>query len=590
MNFFKNVFATIVGIFLFVLLSFFFLIGLGALIGSGEDEVKVKDNSVIQLDLSKINFDYSGKYDSDSPFSSLFLDKDKIGFIEVLNAIDAAKNDDKIKGITLVNNESNLGLAQSKELRDKLEDFKKSKKFVMAYGTIFSQKEYYISSVADAIYLNPSGEMDFKGLGTEMLFYKNFQDQTGLKMEIIRHGKFKSAVEPFLAQEISNENREQVTVLLQSVWDNIVTDIAKSRNVSVTQLNAIATDLLARTPEMALEQKLIDKVAYEDEFNDALKSKLKVAKDEEIESVSITDYVATTSLKSEDYTKDDIIAVIYAQGEINGGEGDVDYIGELSINRSLKEAREDDDVKAVVLRVDSPGGSALVSDLIWREIELTKKVKPVVVSMGNLAASGGYYIACNANTIFAEPTTITGSIGVFGMLPNLHGFATKYGVNAEQVQTHKNAVGYSIFEPISEEYKTIALEGVDRIYKTFVNRVAAGRKMTFNQVDAIAQGRVWTGTDAIKNGLVDKLGNLDAAVAHAATLGKSKSYRTENYPEYKKDFDEFLEGFAGASIYKSRETMMIEELGEENYKLLKKSKVMQNRKGVQMLLPFDLNL
>jgi protease-4 len=590
MSFFKNVFATIVGLFLFVLLSFFFLIGLGALVGSGEDEVKVKDNSVIQLDLSKINFDYSGKYDSDSPFSSLFLDKDKIGFIEVLNAIDAAKNDDKIKGITLVNNESNLGLAQSKELRDKLEDFKKSKKFVMAYGTIFSQKEYYISSVADAIYLNPSGEMDFKGLGTEMLFYKNFQDQTGLKMEIIRHGKFKSAVEPFLAQEISNENREQVTVLLQSVWDNIVTDIAKSRNVSVTQLNAIATDLLARTPEMALEQKLVDKVAYEDEFNDALKSKLKVAKDEEIESVSITDYVATTSLKSEDYTKDDIIAVIYAQGEINGGEGDVDYIGELSINRSLKEAREDDDVKAVVLRVDSPGGSALVSDLIWREIELTKKVKPVVVSMGNLAASGGYYIACNANTIFAEPTTITGSIGVFGMLPNLHGFATKYGVNAEQVQTHKNAVGYSIFEPISEEYKTIALEGVDRIYKTFVNRVAAGRKMTFNQVDAIAQGRVWTGTDAIKNGLVDKLGNLDAAVAHAATLGKSKSYRTENYPEYKKDFDEFLEGFAGASIYKSRETMMIEELGEENYKLLKKSKVMQNRKGVQMLLPFDLNL
>ena len=590
MSFFKNVLATIVGLFLFVLLSFFFLIGLGALIGSGEDEIKVKDNSVIQLDLSKINFDYSGKYDSDSPFSSLFLDKDKVGFIEVLNAIEAAKSDDKIKGITLVNNESNLGLAQSKELREKLEDFKKSKKFVMAYGTIFSQKEYYISSVADAIYLNPSGEMDFKGLGTEMLFYKNFQDQTGLKMEIIRHGKFKSAVEPFLAQEISKENREQVTVLLQSVWDNIVTDIAKSRNVSVTQLNAIATDLLARTPEMALEQKLIDKVAYEDEFNDALKSKLKVAKDEEIESVSITDYVATTSLKSEDYTKDDIIAVIYAQGEINGGEGDVDYIGEGSINRSLKEAREDDDVKAVVLRVDSPGGSALVSDLIWREIELTKKVKPVVVSMGNLAASGGYYIACNANTIFAEPTTITGSIGVFGMLPNVHGFATKYGVNAEQVQTHKNAVGYSIFEPISEEYKTIALEGVDRIYKTFVNRVAAGRKMTYKQVDAIAQGRVWTGSDAIKNGLVDKLGNLDAAIAHAATLGKTKSYRTENYPEYKKDFDEIFEAFAGASIYKSRETMMIEELGEENFKLLKKAKVMQNRKGVQAIMPFHLNL
>jgi protease-4 len=267
-------------------------------------------------------------------------------------------------------------------------------------------------------------------------------------MEIIRHGKFKSAVEPFLAQEISKENREQVTVLLQSVWESIVSDIAKNRNISVMQLNAIASDLLARTPEMALQQKLIDKVAYEDEFTDAVKSKLKIAKSDDIATISISDYVATTTLNSEDYTKDDIIAVIYAQGDINGGEGDVDYIGEVSINRSLKEAREDDEVKAVVLRVDSPGGSALVSDLIWREIELTKKVKPVVVSMGNLAASGGYYIACNANTIFAEPTTITGSIGVFGMLPNAHGFATKYGVNAEQIQTHKNAIGYSIFEPI----------------------------------------------------------------------------------------------------------------------------------------------
>ncbi|WP_353147098.1 signal peptide peptidase SppA [Flavobacterium sp.] len=590
MSFFKNVFATIVGLFLFILLSFFFLIGLGALIGSGDDEVKIKDNSVILLDLAKINFDYAGKYESDSPFSNLLLGKDKVGFIEVLNAIDAAKKDNKIKGITIINNQSNLGLAQCKELRDKLEDFKKSKKFVMAYATIFSQKEYYISSVADAIYLNPSGEMDFKGLGTEMLFYKNFQDQTGLKMEIIRNGKFKSAVEPFLAQEISKENREQVTSLLQSLWNSMVTDISKNRNVSVAQLNSIAESLLARTPQMALAQKLVDEVAYEDEFNNVIKSKLKVTKEDDIESISITDYVSNSSNKSEDYTKDDIIAVIYAQGDINGGEGDVDYIGEGSINRSLKEAREDDNIKAVVLRVDSPGGSALVSDLIWREIELTKKVKPVVVSMGNLAASGGYYIACNANTIFAEPTTITGSIGVFGMLPNVHGFATKYGVNAEQVQTHKNAIGYSIFEPISEEYKSFASEGVDRVYKTFINRVAVGRKMTIDQVDAIAQGRIWTGTDAIKNGLVDKLGNLDAAIAHAAILGNSKSYRTENYPEYKKDFDEIFDAFAGASIYKSRETMMKEELGEENYYLLKKAKVLQNRKGIQMLLPFNLNL
>lgn len=589
MNFFKSVFATVVGIFLFIILSFFLLIGISALFGGDGGKVKVKDNSVIQLDLSKVNFDYTGKYKSDSPFSELMMDKSKVGFIEVLNAIENAKKDDKIKGITIVNNQSALGLAQSKELRDKLEDFKKSGKFIMSYANYFTQKEYYINSVADAVYLNPAGEVDFKGLSSELLFFKNFQDQTGLKMEIIRHGKFKSAVEPFLAQEISPENREQVTALLNSVWNTIVTDIAKTRKIPVETLNGIANDLLARTPKMALENKLVDKIAYEDEFNDAIKSKLKVKKDEDLESISIADYVADSSLKSEDYTKDDIIAVIYAQGEINGGEGDVDYIGEGSINRSLKEAREDEDVKAVVLRIDSPGGSALVSELIWREIELTKKVKPVVVSMGNLAASGGYYIACNANTIFAEPTTITGSIGVFGMLPNLHGFATKYGINAEQVQTHKNAAGYSVFEPISEDFKNITLESIDNIYKTFVTRVATGRKMSFAQVDAIAQGRVWTGSDAIKNGLVDKLGNLDAAIKHAASLAKSKEYRTENYPEYKKDFNKIFEALAGASIYKSKETIMKEEIGEENYMLLQKIKKINNRKGIQMLMPYELN-
>lgn len=590
MNFFKSVFATVVGIFLFIVLSFFLLIGLGALLGGDGDNVKVKDNSVVQLDLAKINFDYAGKYKSDSPLSGLMIDKDKVGFIEVLNAIDAAKTDDKIKGITIVNNQSALGLAQSKELRDKLEDFKKSGKFIMSYANYFTQKEYYINSVADAVYINPVGEVDFKGLSSELLFFKDFQDQTGLKMEVIRHGKFKSAVEPFLASEISPENREQITALLNSVWQTIVTDIAKNRKISVEKLNEIADGLLARTPKMALENKLVDKIAYVDEFNDAIKSKLKVEKDEDLETISIADYVGNTSLKSEDFTKDDIIAVIYAQGEIKGGEGDVDYIGEGSINRSLKEAREDKDVKAIVLRIDSPGGSALTSELIWREIELTKKVKPVVVSMGNLAASGGYYIACNANTIFAEPTTITGSIGVFGMLPNMHGFATKYGINAEQVQTHKNASGYSVFEPISEDFKNVTLESIDNIYKTFVTRVATGRKMTFAQVDAIGQGRVWTGSDAIKNGLVDKLGNLDAAIKHAASLAKSKEYRTENYPEYNKDFNEVFEALAGAKIYKSKETILKEEMGEENYQLLKKIKEMNSRKGIQAIMPFEIVL
>lgn len=589
MNFIKNVLATVVGIFLFCVISFFILIGIAAVVSGGEKEIKIENNSVIELDLSKIVFDYAGKYKDESPLQSLLMDKNKVGFIDVLNAIKAAKEDDKIKGISIINNQSLLGLAQSKELREQLEDFKKSGKFIYAYANYFTQKEYYINSVADQVYVNPVGEVDFKGLYSELLFFKDFQDKTGVKFEVIRHGKYKSAVEPFLNQEMSPENREQMTALLNSVWNTIITDVAASRKLSVEQLNNIAENLSARTPEMALQQKLVDKVAYEDEYHAALKSKLKVAKDEEYKKIAIVDYTEKNSINVDDLTKDDIVAVIYAQGEINGGEGDVDFIGEGSINRSLKEAREDKDVKAIVLRVDSPGGSALTSELIWREIELTKKVKPVVVSMGNLAASGGYYISCGANTIFAEPTTITGSIGVFGMLPNLNELATKVGINAEQVNTHKNAGGYSAFEPISEEYKSLALEGVERTYKTFVTRVATGRKMKFEAVDAIGQGRVWTGADALKLGLVDKLGNLDAAIKHAATLGKSKEYRVETYPEYNKNFNEFLESFAGAKMYQSKETLLKEELGEENYLLMDKIRKMKKRKGIQAIMPFEIN-
>lgn len=587
MNFFKNVLATIVGIFLFCVLSFFLLIGIAAAFGS-EDEIKIENNSVIELDLSKVMFDYAGKYKEENPFEILIGKNKKVGFIEVLNAIEYAKTDDKIKGISIINNQSLLGLAQTKELRDKLVEFKKTGKFITAYANVYSQKEYYLNSVADQVYLNPVGEVDFKGLHSELLFFKNFQDQTGLKMEVIRHGKYKSAVEPFLNQEMSPENREQISTLLNSIWNSLVQDIAKSRTISVAQLNAVANDLLARTPQMALQQKLVDKLAYEDEYHAMLKSKLKVDKNEEYKFVALTDYADKNSINVDDLTKDDIVAVIYAQGEINGGEGDFNYIGEKSINRSLKEAREDKDVKAIVLRVDSPGGSALVSELIWREIELTKKVKPIVVSMGNLAASGGYYISCNANTIFAEPTTITGSIGVFGMLPNAHGFISKYGINAEQVDTHKNAAGYSPFEPVSENYRMVAQEGVEQVYTTFLSRVAQGRKLTVNQVDAIAQGRIWTGTDALKIGLVDKLGNLDAAIKHAASLGKSKEYRVETYPEYQKDFGKVFEALADSKSQNIKEEILREELGNETFEVYQKVKAMRQRKGIQAIMPFAI--
>ena len=587
MRFLGNVLATIVGIFIFFMIFFFGIIIISAIAGSSEDTVKVKDNSVIELDLSKVSLDYAGKTNY-KDFN--YFEAHHDGVTDILNAIEAAKTDDKIKGISILNNQSQLGLAQSKSVRDKLEEFKKSGKFVYAYANYFTQGEYYLNSVANQIYLNPVGEVDFKGLSSEILYMKELQEKSGVKFEVIRHGKYKSAVEPFLAQEMSPENREQMTVLLNSVWGTIVSDIAKSRKLTVAQLDAIANTLGARTPELALANKLVDKVAYEDEYHNMIRAKLKVDKKEKYNIVSITDYAKKAASTVEDYSKDDIIAVIYAQGEIAGGEGDVNVIGEGSIKRSLEEARKDDDVKAIVLRVNSPGGSALTSELIWREIEITKKVKPVVVSMGNYAASGGYYIAANADRIFAEPNTITGSIGVFGMLPNMNQLGKNIGINAEQVQTHANASGYSVFEPIDENFKGYVLESIEKTYATFLKRVADGRKMTTTQVDSIAQGRVWTGIDAHKLGLVDEIGGLEDAIKYAAKLGKTTSYRTENFPEYEKNFEDFLANFTGIAMFKTKEQLLKEQLGEEGFQMLEQIKRVKSRKGIQAIMPYEISI
>ena len=587
MRFLGNVLATIVGIFIFFMIFFFGIIIISAIAGSSEDTVKVKDNSVIELDLSKVSLDYAGKTNY-KDFN--YFESHHDGVTDILNAIEAAKTDDKIKGISILNNQSQLGLAQSKSVRDKLEEFKKSGKFVYAYANYFTQGEYYLNSVANQIYLNPVGEVDFKGLSSEILYMKELQEKSGIKFEVIRHGKYKSAVEPFLAQEMSPENREQMTVLLNSVWGTIVSDIAKSRKLTVAQLDAIANTLGARTPELALANKLVDKVAYEDEYHNMIRAKLKVDKKEKYNIVSITDYAKKAASTVEDYSKDDIIAVIYAQGESAGGEGDVNVIGEGSIKRSLEEARKDDDVKAIVLRVNSPGGSALTSELIWREIEITKKVKPVVVSMGNYAASGGYYIAANADRIFAEPNTITGSIGVFGMLPNMNQLGKNIGINAEQVQTHANASGYSVFEPIDENFKGYVLESIEKTYATFLKRVADGRKMTTAQVDSIAQGRVWTGIDAHKLGLVDEIGGLEDAIKYAAKLGKTTSYRTENFPEYEKNFEDFLANFTGIAMFKTKEQLLKEQLGEEGFQMLEQIKRVKSRKGIQAIMPYEISI
>jgi len=386
---------------------------------------------------------------------------------------------------------------------------------------------------------------------------------------------------------MSDANREQITALLNSIWGIVSADISKSRNIPLPKLNEIANGLLARTPEMAKQQHLVDIVAYEDVYHDAIRKVLKVDKDEDYNKISISDYTqnhVTTALAD---TSSDQIAIIYAQGEIGSGEGDVNTIGEGSMRRSLQEARKNDDVKAIVLRIDSPGGSALTSDLIWREIEITKKVKPVVVSMGNYAASGGYYIACNANTIFAENNTITGSIGVFGMLPNFSPLANKLGINSEQVKTHENSANYSPFVPVDEKFKAFTLEGVEKVYNTFVTHVAEGRKMTFAQVDSIAQGRVWSGTEALKIGLVDKIGGLNDAIAEAAKIAKVKKYSTQNYPEYEKTLNDLLSNLPFA---RSKEAFIKEEIGEENYLLIEQVKKFQKQKGVQTILPYGINI
>lgn len=583
MSFLKNVLATIIGLFVFMMILFFGLLIIGALF-SGAEEVSVKKDSVIVLDLKTVSNDYVGKYTD--PVLELFSENDGIGLSDVLKAIEEAKTDENIKGISILNNECNLGMAQRKALRNQLEDFRKSGKFIYAYADSFSQKEYYLSSVANKIYMSPVGDLDFKGLASEIIYLKDFQDKTGIKAEVIRHGKYKSAVEPFLTNKMSDANREQMTALLNSIWNSVVNDISKSRNIAVGKLNEIANGLLARTPEMAKSQGLIDVIAYEDIYHNDIKKMLKVT-DEDYNSVKIKDYTRQAINSPKKINLDNRIAVIYAQGDIRSGEGDFNYVGELSMRRALEEARNNDDIKAVVLRVDSPGGNALTSDLIWREVEITKKTKPVVVSMGNYAASGGYYIACNANKIFAEPNTITGSIGVFGVLPNFTQLSTKMGINSEVVRTHANAANYSLFRPMEDNFRNVTLEGIERVYTNFLNRVSKGRRMTTAQVDSIAQGRVWSGTEAKRIGLVDEIGGLKDAIKAAATMAKIKEYKTQDFPEYEKDIKEMLGQFP---MGKTKENLIKEQLGEETYQMFSKIKEINSRKGIQAVMPFVIEI
>lgn len=585
MKFLRNLLAAILGCLIAFGVLFFMFFVFAALLGSGDDAVKVKENSILELSLNQPIRDYEGK-DASDPFAGLF--EEGQGLDEILHTIAVAKNDDKIKGISMTTSFLQAGLAQTQEIRAALANFKADGKFIYAHCDFYTQKVYYLTSVADKMYLNPQGAMDFKGLASEVLYYKDLQEKTGIKMEVIRHGKYKSAVEPYLSNTMSEANRSQIKELITSLWNSMLTDISTSRNIEVANLNVIADTLGGRTPKYAVESGLIDGNVYFDEYEGLLREKLAIEEDKKLNYVDFEDYVKVASKKTLKSGVDKI-AIIYAQGEIFYGEGSKEIIGQGAINRALDKARDNDNIKAIVLRVNSPGGSALVSDIIWREIELTKKIKPVVVSFGNVAASGGYYIAAGADKIFAEPTTITGSIGVFGTIPNINELAADIGINAEQVGTNKNSIDYSLFEPMTDAFRNQVQEGIEDTYETFLQRVADGRNMSVEAVDEIAQGRVWSGVDAKELGLVDEIGNLDDAIAAAAEMVDLETYGIRKYPKYKSDFEKLMEDFGGAKA-KVGESFIKEELGEEAFQILREVKQLSQQKGVQARMPFTLKI
>jgi len=585
MKFLRNFLASILGsLFAFGIMFVMFLIFV-SLVSSSEDTVSVKDNSILELQLQRPISDYTGSNELD-PFAGIFDESQ--GLDEIIHAIEVAKNDDRIKGISINNNFIIAGLAQTQAIRKSLEDFKAEGKFIYAYADFFMQRDYYLASVADSVFINPVGVLDFKGLSTEVLYYKELQEKSGIKMEVIRHGKYKSAVEPYIEDTMSEANRSQLTSLLQSLWNSMVTDMSETRSISESDLNVIADTLGGRTPKFAKLSGLIDDVVFYDEYENKLANALELKKDEKINYSTLDDYVKYSNKKTLK-SGDDKIAVVFAQGEIFYGEGGPNIIGQGIINEALIKAREDDKVKAIVLRVNSPGGSALTSDIIWREVELTKREKPVIVSMGNVAASGGYYIAAGADKIYAEPTTITGSIGVFGTVPNLTELADNVGINAEQVGTNKNAVEYSLFEPMQDSFKNQVQESIEETYETFLQRVSQGRGMTVAQVDSVAQGRVWSGTEALEIGLVDELGNLDDAIVAAAEMAELSAYGVKKFPKYKSGFERFMEDLEGASV-RVKENLLKDEIGEEAYQVLKELKSLKKQSGIQAKMPFALDI
>ena len=543
-DFIKNVGATIVGIFLFgIIIGIFGVMSLVGMVASGQATKNVKENSVLVLKLQgdlqeQAQDDVLGQLTGNT-FNSLGMDA-------ISSAIKKAKANKDIKGIYLETGILGADVAQLQELRDQLVDFKKSGKWIVAYSDNYTQGCYYLATAADKVYINPEGSINWHGIGSQPMFVKDLLAKFGVKMQVIKVGKYKSATEMFTEEKMSDANREQTQRYIQSLWDNICKDVSKSRNISVAKLNDLADNgIFVANGKMLLAEKMVDGVKYADEMKAEVKKLLKLDADKKISQLSIADMA---TVKEEGNDGDDEIAVYYAYGDIV----DSPAAGSLFSNshaivgndvcKDLEELANDDDVKAVVIRINSGGGSAYASEQMWHQIDLLKKKKPVVISMGGMDASGGYYMSCNANYIFAEPTTLTGSIGIFGVIPNFSDLATnKLGLKFDEVKTNRNALFGSQARMMNEEELTFLQGAITRGYHLFRQRVADGRKMTVDQVEQIAQGHVFTGEDALKIKLVDELGGLDKAVAKAAALAKTKSYYTQGYPAPLDFFDQLLQ-------------------------------------------------
>lgn len=581
-SFFKYVLATITGIIVSTVLLFFIVLGIiGVMINSvSSKDTATPSNAVLLIDLDHIVTEKT----EPNPFEGLEIpgygENRSIGLNDLLSRIKAAETDNNIKGIYLNVSGVNTGFATMRALREALLEFKSSEKFILSYSDVMSQKGYYMNSVADEIYLHPQGTLDFRGLATSVVFFKDALDKLGIDMQVLKVGTYKSAVEPFMMNSMSEANKKQVSSYLHSIYDYFLTDISGSTGLSKDSLTNIADGYQVRLPEDAKRLGMVDELLYKDQVLAKVKEKLDLSEKKDIPVVSILDY---KNQGNKGKAGGDRIAILYAYGSIVDGEGTDGQIGGDNLSRELRELREDDRIKAIVMRVNSPGGSALASESIWREVELTKNVKPMVVSMGDYAASGGYYIAAAADSIFADPTTLTGSIGVFGMIPNFQKmFNNKLGIHFEAVKTAKFAdMDVDMDRPLSEEEKSIIQGGVDRVYQVFMQRVASGRKMEIAEVDSLGQGRVWTGAQAVELNLVDRVASLDEAVGAAAQMANLENYRISEYPRQKDPFASLLSN----SEDKLKTWLMKKELGEYANYLMEMKRVAE-QSGIQARVPY----